>query len=201
MKKLIIFLDNGHGKDTPGKRSPKWKDIPQILEWEYNRKLVNKLFCKLTQLGYKTIIVTPEDIDISISERAKRVNTQAKQYGIKNCLGISIHLNAADNPRATGWEAHTYTGKSTSDKYSKIFYDVAPLKTKFKIRPNGPKDDPDWDSNFGILRLTSCPFILTENGFMTNYNDCKYLLSEEGFNDIINLHVDAIERINDKYFR
>lgn len=31
-KKLIILLDNGHGKETPGKRSPKWDDMPQIFE-------------------------------------------------------------------------------------------------------------------------------------------------------------------------
>jgi N-acetylmuramoyl-L-alanine amidase len=32
MNKLVILLDNGHGNNTPGKRSPKWKDIPQIFE-------------------------------------------------------------------------------------------------------------------------------------------------------------------------
>lgn len=32
MEKLVIFLDNGHGKNTSGKRSPKWDDLPQIFE-------------------------------------------------------------------------------------------------------------------------------------------------------------------------
>jgi N-acetylmuramoyl-L-alanine amidase len=32
MNDLVILLDNGHGKNTPGKRSPKWSDLPQIFE-------------------------------------------------------------------------------------------------------------------------------------------------------------------------
>ena len=34
---ITILLDNGHGCDTPGKRSPVWPDGRQLLEWEFNR--------------------------------------------------------------------------------------------------------------------------------------------------------------------
>ena len=40
MKPLII-LDNGHGKETKGKRSPKWDDGTQLFEWEFNRAIVD----------------------------------------------------------------------------------------------------------------------------------------------------------------
>ena len=30
--------------------SPKWKDIPQIFEWEYTREFVNKIHCALVDL-------------------------------------------------------------------------------------------------------------------------------------------------------
>ena len=41
-----ILLDNGHGYDTPGKRSPIWPDGSQLFEWEFNRvdKIASKLF-------------------------------------------------------------------------------------------------------------------------------------------------------------
>lgn len=34
-KTKIVLLDNGHGKETSGKRSPLWKDGSQLFEWEY----------------------------------------------------------------------------------------------------------------------------------------------------------------------
>ena len=37
-KKLTVILDAGHGKETPGKRSPKLKDNRQLLEWQFNRE-------------------------------------------------------------------------------------------------------------------------------------------------------------------
>lgn len=199
MRKLIIFLDNGHGKETPGKRSPKWVDMPQIFEWEYTRRLTKKIYCELNDLGFKVFIITPEDSDISITERTRRIREYEKEYDAKNCLTISVHLNAYDkNEAPNGWEAHTYLGYSTSDKYSKIFYKHAEkiLEGKMRIRKGGPEEDPDYDSNFGMLRRVTGPSILTENGFMTNRKDCEFLHTEEGFQDIVDLHVKAIEEID-----
>lgn len=199
MHDLVILLDNGHGKNTPGKRSPKWSDLPQIFEWEYNRFLVNKIHCELTNLGFKSIIVVPEDIDISLSERVKRIREYERQFGKKNCLTLSIHLNASDtNSNARGWEAHTYLGHSISDIYAKEFYKQAKkyLGDDTRIRLGGNEKDPDWDSNFAILRGPAGPAILTENCFMTNYEDCKYLLSEEGKSDLVSLHINAILEID-----
>ncbi len=199
MRDLVILLDNGHGKNTPGKRSPKWKDIPQIFEWEYTRMLVNKIHSELIKLGFKAIIITPEEIDIPLSERTKRIREYENKFGKKNCLTVSLHLNASDtNPNAKGWEAHTYIGHSVSDVYAKEFYkqSIKYLKDDTKIRLGGSENDPDWDSNFAILRDVNGPAILTENCFMTNYEDCKYLLSEEGKKEIVQLHIDAILEID-----
>lgn len=194
-KKLIILLDNGHGKETPGKRSPKWDDMPQIFEWEYTRRLAKEIKIELENLGFQVIMITPEEWDVPLSERTKRI----RKYENDNTYVISIHLNAFDyNKTANGWEAHTYLGTSTSDKYSKIFYDVAEEKLKGKkIRKGGNSQDPDYDSNFAILRDVKSPAILTENLFMTNYEDCKFLNSDEGFKAIVDLHVSAIVKIND----
>ena len=44
---MIIILDNGHGQETPGKRSPKWSDGTQLLEWEWTRRLVKAIYNQL----------------------------------------------------------------------------------------------------------------------------------------------------------
>ena len=157
------------------------------------------MYCKLNELGFKSFIITPEDEDVSITERTRRIKEYEKQYGKNNCLTISVHLNASDAaPSANGWEAHTYLGYSTSDKYSQIFYKHAEklLKGKMRIRKGGPNSDPDYDSNFGMLRMVGGPAILTENGFMTNYEECKKLLTEEMENTIVEIHIEAIKEIN-----
>lgn len=197
MRKLIVLLDNGHGKETPGKRSPKWTDLPQIFEWEYNRLITAELEKKLKRLDFKVHMVTPEENDVPLHIRTRRIREWEKQYGKDNCITLSIHLNAADTPLANGWEAHTYLGFSKSDEYSKIFYDSAERYFD-KIRKGGPTSDPDYDSNFAILRDVNGPAVLTENLFMTNKEDCKILLSEEGKQKIINLHIDALLEIDKK---
>ena len=39
--KILWLLDNGHGADTPGKRSPKLTDGRQFMEYEFNRNVVS----------------------------------------------------------------------------------------------------------------------------------------------------------------
>ncbi|MBR1699160.1 MAG: N-acetylmuramoyl-L-alanine amidase [Bacteroidales bacterium] len=52
--------------------------------------------------------------------------------------------------------------------------------------------DPDQEADFYLLRHTSCPAVLTENLFMDNPADCAFLLSEEGQQALVDLHVDGI---------
>ena len=55
--------------------------------------------------------------------------------------------------------------------------------------------EPDWDSNFAILRDTLCPAVLTENLLMDQPDDCRFLLSYEGREALVDLHLNAIKRI------
>lgn len=53
--------------------------------------------------------------------------------------------------------------------------------------------DPDLESGFFILRHTLSPCVLTENLFMTNIDDYRFLMSEPGMEAITKLHVEGIE--------
>lgn len=199
---MKILIDNGHGVQTPGKRSPKWPDGTQLFEWEYNRMIAREVVKRLKTLGVMAELIVPEDTDISLNDRCRRVNKIAQAIGRKNCLLVSIHVNASTglpDAKARGWQVHTYLGQSISDTYAKVFYDEAAklLKDDTKMRPEHSDADPDWDDNFAMLRDTICPSVLTENCFMDNIEDCKYLLSPEGRNEIVALHVNAILRIID----
>lgn len=197
-KKWTILLDNGHGIETAGKRSPVWKDGSQLFEWEYTRKVVKEIQKRLLEKEIDVRVITPEQQDIPLSIRVGRVNVIASINGAQNCLLISVHLNAAPEVnQAKGWEIHTSKGTTSSDKYANFFWDEASriLGRTTRMRGDYTDGDRDWDTNFYILRKTTCPAVLTENLFMNHEQDCKFLMSDEGFNKIVDIHVNAITNI------
>ena len=191
MGKLFI-LDNGHGKNTAGKRSPVWKDGKQLFEYIFNRVVVLGIKAELLKLGIDGVILVPEDIDISLAERCTRANKIYKEN--KNAVLISVHANAGGG---TGWECFTSKGKTKSDDYATVFYNQ--FKKDFpewRMRTDNSDGDPDKESPLYILTNTSCPALLTENFFMDTETDCRFIMSDEGVKRIIQAHVEAIKTIN-----
>lgn len=187
---MKILLDNGHGINTEGKRSPVWEDGSQLFEYEFNRDIVHRIADKLDGLCVNYEIITPELEDTSLGRRVRRINEHCSR---EKCLLISVHANAG---KGTGWECWTSKGCTKSDLYADIFYDSAERYLKgWRLRKDTSDGDCDWENDFYILSNSKCPAILTENLFMDNEKDCKFLLSESGRESIANLHVDAILRI------
>lgn len=191
-----IILGTAHLKSTPGKCSPD----KRLKEYEYSRKVCKKVKEALNKLGYTVFIdIEQDDLNLKSSQelvyRCNIVNNLQKKY--KNCIYISIHVNAAGadgNWRtATGWEAYTSTGVTSADKLATCLYDSAKINLEGKkLRTDFGDKDPDKESNFYVLKHTSCPAVLTENFFQDNKDDVDFLLSDEGFNKIVKTHVDGI---------
>ena len=190
---MLILIDNGHGHNTPGKRSPDGK----FLEYAYNREIATRIVADLTDRGYNAQLLVPETEDIPLTERVRRINAHCNTLGKSNVILISIHVNAAGNGtkwlNATGWSCYTSKGQTTSDRIAECFYEAA--KKNFpdrRIRTDYSDNDPDWEENFYILRKSLCPAVLTENFFMDNPQDLEYLQSRAGKQAIIDTHVEAI---------
>ena len=193
MKKLIVILDNGHGENTKGKCSPD----KRLKEWSWTREIVNLLYAKLSTYGIRTIMLVPEDKDISLSERVKREKsiTKTEKKNGNETLLISIHINAAGGDGKwksargwTGWVAQECSEKSK--QIAQILYAEAE-----KRGLQGNRCVPStkyWTANFTMLSDTSCPAVLTENLFQDNLEDVEFLLSDEGKQEIVDLHFDAI---------
>lgn len=194
----MIILDNGHGCDTPGKRSPIWEDGTYLLEWKYSRAIVKAIASELKKLAIPCHILVPEDNDIPLHMRVQRANRIAAQNGISQTLLVSVHLNATQRINsASGWEIHTSPGETKSDDYARVFWNNAKdlLGDKFPMRGDFEDGNPDRDSSFAIIRDTACPAVITENLFMNNEKDCKFLMSPEGEKSIIDLHIKSITQI------
>lgn len=194
----IILLDNGHGIDTPGKCSPVWPDGTQLREWAYTRRVVKAIQERLLEQGVNVRIITPEDQDVPLKMRVDRINSIAKMHGASSCLLISVHLNASkETNQARGWEIHTSKGTTASDRYADVFWDEANkiIGRTSRMRGDYSDGDRDWDTNFYILSKSICPAVLTENLFMNHEADCRYLMSDQGFRSIVDIHVNAITNI------
>lgn len=191
-----IILGTAHLKSTPGKCSPDKK----FYEYKYSREICQAVKAILQDMGY-TVFIDIEDDDLKVSQsqelclRCKTVNDLQKVY--KNCIYISIHVNAAGNGtkwmNATGWAAYTSTGITAADKLATCLYNSAKKNLEGKkIRTDYSDKDPDIESDFYILKHTNCPAVLTENFFQDNKQDVEYLTSNLGFHQIVRLHVEGI---------
>ena len=196
----MILLDNGHGANTPGKRRPDGK----FREYLYAREIAQEVQRDLVKRGVECELLVRESLDVSLSERVKRVNEYCKEYGAKNVALVSIHVNAAgDGSRwmnGTGIEVWTSNGKTRSDELAQIFIEAAKNNHKgIKIRTDYSDGDGDKEAQFSVLAKTKCAAIITENGFMDNKDDVEYLLSPEGKRAVVMTHVDAIINYANKH--
>ena len=193
MKKLCVLLDNGHGSNTKGKCSPD----KRILEYAWCREIVSSIHKKLSALEIPVIIITPEQTDISLSERVRRINKYYAEMKAKGyqCILISVHINAAGADDkwhdASGW---TVWVSENASKNSKRFAQIC-YANAHKQGLKGNRWVPDckyWTANYKIIRDSYCPAVLTENLFQDNKGDVKILLSEEGKEKIVKIHIDSI---------
>ena len=191
---ILILIDNGHGNNTPGKRSPDGR----LIEATYTREIASKVVSGLRRLGYYAELLTPELYDVSLLERVHRVNVKCQSLGKDNVLCVSIHCNAASNGKewreATGWEIWTSVGKTKSDNLADHFVKMAKRHFEGQTIREWKKMDGERDkeAKFTILADTLCPAVLTENFFMDSKKDVDYLLSTEGKSAIVRCHIDAI---------
>ena len=122
---MKILIDNGHGIQTKGKRSPDGK----LFEYAYTRELARQIVTTLKARGYDSELLVPEEDDIPLSERVRRTNAHCQVFGKTNVILISLHINAAGDGtkwmNATGWSCYTCKGQTQSDKLSACLYEAA----------------------------------------------------------------------------
>jgi len=199
---MIIWIDNGHGKETKGKCSPdaakKMFGSPYYFkEYSWCRE-VAQMVCDMLQAdGYDARLLVPELRDVPLAERCRRANATGK----KDSILVSIHNNAAGNGsrwmKARGWAVYTTKGITEADRLAECVYRRAekafrrPLTVRAYSRSR--KYGHDFEENYYILLHTYCPAILIENFFQDNKEDVAYLKSAGGKADCAGVVVDGIK--------
>ena len=190
---MKILIDNGHGSNTAGKRSPDGT----LREYLYSREVAQGVVTGLKRKGYDAELLTPETIDVTLTIRCKRANDATRKAGgVTKCLLVSIHNNASppnDNKwhNARGWSARVSLNASKRSKQLAFYLADAARAEGLAVRKPLP-GQAYWPQNLAICRDTDCPAVLTENLFQDNREDVAFLLSPQGKQAIINLHVEGI---------
>lgn len=188
---MKILIDNGHGVDTNGKRSPDGR----LLEYKWAREIAMMLCAKLNSMGYDAVRITPEETDLNLPERVKRVNSHCSKLGASNVVLVSIHADAAGSDgkwyNARGFTCRVYTKCSQKSKeLSNILWNEA-IENGLQGNRSIPTDKYI-TQNLYLLKWTKCAAVLTESGFMDNKEDVEFMLSNTGKQKIVDMHVNGI---------
>ena len=187
---MKVILGTAHGSNVGGKCSPD----KSIREYQWSREMCLMIKERLDELNIDCVIDILEPVEKSLNYRAQLVNKIVRESN-DDCIYISVHLNAAGNDgkwhTASGWTVYVYNKCSAKSKALALsLFDVAEEKDLFGNR-RLPKTGY-YTANFCVLRETICPAILTENLFQDNKKEVEYLLSQEGKENICDLHVKGI---------
>ena len=229
IKLPIILIDNGHGKDTPGKCSPdaslgKINSPLYFREYAWARKCAQGICDVLTFEGYTAFLLVKEEEDIPLKDRTNRIKAYCRTYGTENIIVVSIHVNAAKSDKkwheARGLAVYTSPGQTKSDILATCIYDAAveeltkrtyghPYGNSFgpedgkqkPIRSDWSDGDPDHEAKFWMLTQHPATAVLVEHFFQDNKKDVEFLKSNEGLGACIQLNVEGIETYIKKHWK
>ena len=169
---MLICIDAGHGRYTPGKRCMKSLDPNETREWALNSRVADKLQQLLAGYDCKTMRV--DDVtgekDVPLSERCSKANSA------KADLYLSIHHNAGiKGGKGGGIVVFTSTRCSQKSK------EVQSAAYRHLIRQTGlagNRAQPMVSQDLYVLRNTKMPAILCECGFMDSAHDTPIILTD-----------------------
>ena len=186
--KYLIALDDGHGMNTPGKRTPPLtKDLyidgklvrkkgEVIKENEFNRAVVKYLAEALKRCGFDVLLVAPTDEDTPLSTRVSRANNaNADAY-------VSKHYNALGSrwqTKAKGLVTIIHYNHQSKTKVlaNNVHEELWKLHSNHNCTNYGVRTDTDISGySLYVLRNTKMPAILTESGFMDNMTEAVDML-------------------------
>lgn len=163
--KELIAIDDGHGMETPGKRTPFFPNTKKFMhENEFNRTVGNLLQENLERCGFRTLMVAPGDTDVPLSTRTNAANNAYANFY------ISIHANALNGIWGNQQGASTYHYPSSMQGKA-----AATIIHKHLIQGTAQKDRGVLAENFHVLRETKMPAVLVECAFMDNLREAQLL--------------------------
>lgn len=200
MSKYIWLLDPGHGGiingtyQTRGKRSPPFPDGSILYEGEFNRDITSRIKALCDASGIECEDIVNSEHDVPLATRVSRANT--RHAADRRCRYLSIHANGWGDGKtfnaAHGASVYHYMTSKTGKEMATSLLNHVVLETGLRAR--GVKANMSW-GNFYVLRKTTMPAILSENGFMTNLEDATNLMKDDFRQKVAEAHFKFIKEM------
>lgn len=176
----VVALDDGHGEDTAGKRTPVFpvghKYAGQFMKENHFNKVVTHIAGEhLKRHGFKVLYTAPTDEDTPLATRCAIANNTIKnEFNRRADIFVSVHANALNGTwgEAKGIETYVWTNRinAESGKLAKSIHKHLMQGTPFYDRGVKEKD-------LYVVRETLMPACLVECGFMDNLREAELLMS------------------------
>lgn len=186
-----VIIDDGHGANTPGKRSPIFETTTKIggrifrkgehfRENEFNMATADYLEALCRAAGWHVRQLAPEHEDITLRTRLAREHQYYREALRLGCdpVVVSIHANASEVDgfvvfnNGRGIETFYHEGSRKGRMLAQ--HVQARLIEGTGLRNRGVKTQP----SFFMTRETKSPAILVEYGFMTHREELALLVSD-----------------------
>lgn len=160
---VTVVVDAGHG----GKDCGATGFLNGTHEAQLNLSLAKELEKQLKELGATVVMTRTEDIYVSAIDRINTIKAAKPDFM------ISVHRNSASNSKASGFS--TYYFNPFSAAAANAVFEATDQKELYK---HTAWSFVRWHVFF-LCRVTDCPTVLTENGFVSNRDEYNAMLSEE----------------------
>ncbi len=157
-----VMIDVGHGGIDGGTSAEVGGEL--VVEADLNLRLAEILKEKLESMGAEVILNRSDNSPLNVDERIQLLIQEAPD------LCISLHQNSIKGyPNHSGAQVLYFT--PFSQHISQLVYEETVASGVYK------KTLLDWHIYF-VARQTTCPVVLTENGYMSNAGDLAGMMDE-----------------------
>lgn len=163
---VTVLVDVGHGGNRSGALGLD-KNHPESERNLYLAKLIEK---ELKSLGATVVLNRTGDTSISSDERCKQLKT------LRPDLCIAVHHDSSTSSRPNGFGSLYST--LFSKEPARYIYEATVAAGLYNPNAGGNRNRLEWHYYF-MARMTACPVVLTENGFMSSPTDHTGIISSD----------------------
>ena len=192
--RYVVVLDAGHGGNDPGKVG-----VDGTLEKEINLSIVGKVK-EYLEAADVTVVLTregDEGLYQSSDTNKKRADMQARCQLIEESqadLTVSIHQNSYHDEAVQGIQIFYYTASAEGKRLTDSLQ-AALTSQMGEEAMRIPKENRE----YYLLLHTSCPIVIVECGFLSNWEEAAKL-KDPSYQDQLawGIHMGILQYLNGK---
>jgi len=189
----VVVLDAGHGGLDPGKVG-----VDGTLEKDINLSLVYKLKDLLEAADVTVVLTRETDMGLyresDTNKKRADMNARCQRIeAVKPDLTVSIHQNSYHEESVKGAQVFYYEKSAEGQR-------IAQMLQKGFDRVLGADNTRQAKANdqYYLLLHTSCPVVIVECGFLSNWEEAAKL-SDEGYQEKLAwaIHLGILQYLNE----